>query len=132
MKKKFSTSWVSSKKPRKQRKYRANAPLSIKRKFLSAHLSKELIKNYQTRNIPLRKEDKVKIVRGQFKGKIGKVVKVLMKKSKIYVENMQNTKNDGTKTYIPIDPSNAIIIELNLTDKRRKIGKNDQKSSKEN
>ena len=35
----------------------------------------------------------------------------------------QNIKNDGTKTYYPIDPSNLIILELNLTDKKRKIGK---------
>ena len=123
MKKRFSKSWKASKKPRKQRKYRANAPLSIKRKFLSAHLSKELIKKYSTRNVPLRKEDKVKIVRGQFRKKTGKVVKVLVKKSKVYIENIQNMKNDGTKTYYPIDPSNLIILVLNLMDKKRKIGK---------
>src|SRR3989344_5558766 len=123
MKKRFSKSWKASKKPRKHRKYRANAPLSIKRKFLSAHLSKELIKKYSTRNVPLRKEDKVKIVRGQFRKKTGKVVKVLVKKSKVYIENIQNMKNDGTKTYYPIDPSNLIILELNLMDKKRKIGK---------
>ena len=90
---------------------------------MSAHLSKELIKKYSTRNVPLRKEDKVKIVRGQFRKKTGKVVKVLVKKSKVYIENIQNIKNDGTKTYYPIDPSNLIILELNLTDKKRKIGK---------
>ena len=123
MKKEFSKAWKASKKPRKQRKYRVNAPLNIKRKFLSAHLSKELIKQYSTRNIPLRKDDKIKIVRGQFKGKVGKIVKVLTKKSKVNVENIQTTKNDGTKTYYPIDPSNLIITELNLTDKKRKIGK---------
>ncbi|MBS3135191.1 50S ribosomal protein L24 [Candidatus Woesearchaeota archaeon] len=124
MKKKFSKSWVSSKKPRKKRKYRANAPLNIKRKFLSSHLSKELRDKYKIRNIPVRKNDKVKIVRGQFKGKTGKIIKVITKKSKVYIENIQNTKNDGTKVYYPIDPSNLIIIEFDLTDKKRKIGKN--------
>jgi len=123
MKQKFSKSWKSSKQPRKQRKYRHNAPLNIKRKFLSVHLSKELREKYTTRNIPVRKDDKVKIVRGQFKGKTGKIVKVLTKKSKVHIENIQNLKNDGTKTYYPIPPSNLIIMELNLTDKRRKIGK---------
>jgi len=124
MKKKFSKSWVSSKKPRKKRKYRANAPLNIKRKFLPSHLSKELRDKYKIRNIPVRKNDKVKIVRGQFKGKTGKIIKVITKKSKVYIENIQNTKNDGTKVYYPIDPSNLIIIEFDLTDKKRKIGKN--------
>lgn len=122
---KFSKSWKSSKSPRKQRKYRTNAPLSIKRKFLSAHLSKELRNKYKTRNVPLRIDDKVKIVTGQFKGKNGKIIKVLMKKSKVFVENIQLSKKDGTKVYYPIEPSNLIITELNLTDKRRKIGKNE-------
>lgn len=123
MKKEFSKSWKSSKQPRKQRKYRVNAPLNIKRKFLSAHLSKELIQKYKTRNIPIKKNDKVKIMRGQFKGKTGKIVKVLIKKSKVQIENIQNIRNDGTKVYYPIYASNLMITELELTDKKRKIGK---------
>ena len=125
MNKKFSKSWKSSKKQRKQRKYRINAPLNIKRKFLSAHLSKELRKKYSTRNVTLRKGDKVKIMRGQFKKKTGTIAKILMKRSKVCMENIQLTKNDGTKVYYPLEPSNLMIIELNLTDKRRIIGKNE-------
>ncbi|MBL7147389.1 MAG: 50S ribosomal protein L24 [Nanoarchaeota archaeon] len=116
----FSKSWIKSKKAKKQRKYRHHAPLNIKHKFLSAHLSKDLIKKYKKRNIPLRKGDKVKIIRGQFKKKEGKIEKALLKKSKVYIENIQVTKRDGTKTYYPINPSNVIITELNLTDKKRK------------
>lgn len=123
--KKFSKSWKSSKNPRKQRKYRTNAPLNIKRKFLSVHLSKELRNKYKIRNTPIKKEDKVKIIRGQFKGKIGKIVQVLTKKSKVFIENIQTTKKDGAKNYYPIEPSNLTIIELNLTDKRRRISKNE-------
>lgn len=118
--KKFSKSWVKSKKVKKQRKYRYNAPLNIKHKFLSTHLSKDLIKKYKKRNIPLRKGDKIKIIRGQFKKKEGKIEKVLLKKSKVYIENIQITKKDGSKAYLPINPSNIIITELNLTDKKRK------------
>ncbi len=122
--KKFSKSWISSKKPSKQRKYRLNAPLNIKRKFLSVHLSKELILKYKTRNVTIKKNDKVKILRGQFKGKIGKIIKVITKKAKVFVEGIENNKRDGTKTYYPLEPSNLMITELDLTDKRRKIGKN--------
>ena len=125
MKQEFSKSWVSSKQPRKQVKYRVNAPLNIKRKFLSVHLSKELRKKYLKRNIVVRKDDKVKIMKGQFKGKTGKVMKVLTKRTKVFVENIQNIKNDGSKTYYALEPSNLMITELNLTDKRRKIGKQD-------
>ena len=119
MKNKFSKHWVSSKQPRKQRKYIANAPLNIKHKFLAAHLSKDLIKKYKKRSMPVRKGDTVKIVRGQFKKKAGKIEKVLLKRTRVYIENIQNVKKDGSKTYIPVHPSNLIITELNLEDKER-------------
>ena len=119
MKNKFSKHWKSSKQPRKQRKYIANAPLHIKHKFLAAHLSKDLIKKYKKRSLPVRKGDTVKIVRGRFKKKMGKIEKVLQKKTRVYIENIKNLKKDGSKTYIPVQPSNLIITELNLDDKER-------------
>lgn len=119
MKTKFSKSWKASKQPRKQRKYIANAPLHIKHKFLAAHLSKDLIKKYKRRSLPVRKGDIVKIVRGQFKKKVGKIEKVLTKKTRVHIENIQNIKKDGSKTFIPIHPSNLIITDLNLEDKKR-------------
>jgi len=67
MKQKFSTTWKASKQPRKQRKYSANAPLHIKRKMLSANLSKPLREKHKIRNIEVRKGDKVIIMRGKFK-----------------------------------------------------------------
>ena len=42
MRNSYSPDWKSSKKPAKQRKYRANAPLHIKRKFMAAVLNKKL------------------------------------------------------------------------------------------
>ncbi len=120
MKKDFSKSWKSSKQPRKQRKYRANAPLHIKRKFLSAPLSKELKKKYNKKSLPIRKEDKVKIMRGQFKKKEGKVTHTDVKKTRIHVDGMQVTKRDGSKAFYGIHPSNVMLTELNLSDKERK------------
>jgi len=118
--KRFSKSWKASKKPKKQRKYVANAPLHIKRKFLAAHLSKELIKKYNRRSIPLRKGDTVKILRGNFKKQIGKIEKVNLKRTKVFIENIQQIKRDGTKAYYPLHPSNLLITSLNLDDKKRK------------
>jgi len=119
MKKEFAKSWIRSKQPRKQRKYRYNAPLHIKSKFSSAHLSKELKKKYGKRSVEVRKEDKVKIMRGQFKGKSGKIERVDIKKSKVYITGIEVIKKDGTKILYPIHPSNLLIEELNLTDKKR-------------
>jgi len=119
MKQKWSNKWVSSVQPRKQRKYRYNAPLHIKRKFLSAHLSKELRKKYGKRSVPVRKGDEVKIMKGQFKGMKGTVTKVDLKKCKVYLEEIKVKKVDGSEVHRPIHPSNLMITKLNLDDKRR-------------
>ncbi|MBU2639551.1 MAG: 50S ribosomal protein L24 [Nanoarchaeota archaeon] len=119
MKQKFSKSWKSSKSPRKQRKYVKNAPLHIKRSMMKSRLSKELTKKYGKRNSGVRKGDKVKIVRGNFKAHTGKVEKILTKKMKVQIEGIQLVKRDGNKVYYPIHPSNLIITELNLEDKKR-------------
>ncbi|MEM4152933.1 MAG: 50S ribosomal protein L24 [Candidatus Pacearchaeota archaeon] len=119
MKTKFSTSWKGSKSKRKQRKYRANAPLHIKRKMLSSHLSKELREKYKRRSFPIRKGDTVKVMRGEFKNKVGKIIKVELKKNRVFIEGLQKTRKDGTKINVPFDPSNLLIISLNLEDKKR-------------
>ena len=119
MNRKFSKYWIASKKPGKQRKYLAKAPIHIKRKFLSVNLSKELRKKYQIRNIELRKGDVVKIMRGKFKKKQGKVLLAETKSQKIHVENVQVKKNDGSKVNVKMPSSNLQIIELNLEDRKR-------------
>ncbi|MBW2978136.1 50S ribosomal protein L24 [Candidatus Woesearchaeota archaeon] len=119
MKTKFSRTWKSSKQPRKQRKYRYNAPLNIKTKFMASHLSKELRQKYNRRSLSVRKGDKVQVMRGQFKKKTGKIARSDLKKSKVYIEGIEIIKKDGTKTLYPINPSNLMILELNLDDKKR-------------
>src|SRR3989338_7252838 len=115
----FSKDWKSSKKPNKQRKYRLNAPLHIKQKLTHSHFSKELRKKFGKRNIGLRKGDKVKIMRGQFKKHEGKIERIDTKRERLYINGVEMVKKDGTKTNYPIRPSNVIIIELNLDDKMR-------------
>ncbi len=119
MKKHFSKHWKASRQPRKQVKYRANAPLHIKHKFMSANLDKELRKKYGKRSFPLRKGDSVKILRGEFKKKTGKVGAVDLKKLRIAIEGLQKTKKDGSKINVWFDPSKLQIKELNLDDKKR-------------
>jgi len=119
MKKEFSTAWKASKQPRKQRKFRANAPLHLKKKFISANLSKELKKKHGKRNIPLKKGDMVKIMRGKFSGKKGKILEVKLKISKVIIEGIQVKKQDGSSVAVKLQPSNLQITELNLEDKNR-------------
>ncbi|RLF15463.1 MAG: 50S ribosomal protein L24 [Thermoprotei archaeon] len=115
-------SLTKSKKPSKQRYALYNAPLHIKHKILAAHLSKELRRQYGTRSLPVRKGDVVMVMRGDHKGRQGKVVRVDTSKVRVYVEGIMGEKSDGTKYYIPLHPSNLMIIKLDLSDKaRRKI-----------
>ncbi len=120
MKKKFSKSWKSSKQPRKQRKYRANAPLHIRHKLMAAHLSKELRKKHMKRSFPVRKGDKIRVLRGQFKGTIGEIEEINLRKYKVYIKGVEIDKGEGRKIRYPIPPSNLIILTLNLDDKKRK------------
>lgn len=120
MKNAFSTNWKASKSPAKQRKYRYNASLHTLHSFLSVHLSNDLRTKHNTRSIPVVKGDKVKVIRGQFKGRENKVDRVDYKNTKVFITGIEMTKKDGSKSIIPITPSNLMITELNLNDKQRK------------
>ncbi|MEK6983434.1 MAG: 50S ribosomal protein L24 [Nanoarchaeota archaeon] len=115
----FSTTWKGSKKPGKQRKYRSNSMLHIKQKLVHSHLSKELRKKYHKRNVGLRKGDKVKVMRGQFRKLEGRVEKIILKRIKVFVEGIEIKKRDGAKKLVGMHPSNLMITELNLEDKSR-------------
>ncbi|MFH1249371.1 MAG: 50S ribosomal protein L24 [archaeon] len=119
MKNKFSTSWNASSQARKQRKYRFNAPLHVKQKFMSANLSKDLRKTVGRRSLELRKDDTVKVLIGKFKNKRGKILTLNLVRQKVTIEGMQATKKDGSKVSIPLHPSNVQIVELNTSDKKR-------------
>jgi large subunit ribosomal protein L24 len=108
-----------SKKPRKQRKFLYNAPLHLRKKMLAAHLSKELREKYKTRSLPVRVGDEVEVMRGKFKGKRGKILKVDLKKLRVYVEGITIKKSSGQERLFPLHPSKLKIIKLDLSDKYR-------------
>ena len=110
---------VSSTQPRTQRVNRIITPYHKRGKLVSAHLTPELRSEYSKRSVPIRKGDTVTIVRGEHKKKTGKVSKVLRDELKINVEGITRSKTDGTKVFVPIDPSNVVITELELSDERR-------------
>ncbi len=110
---------IKSSKPRKQRKFLYSAPLHVRQKLVSAHLSEELRLQLKKRSLPLRKGDEVKIMRGSFRGKTGKVAEVNLKKLKVYIEGITRKKAGGKEAKIPFHPSNLIIIKAELSDKKR-------------
>lgn len=120
MKAKHSTAWKGSRQPRKQRKYRYNAPLHLKGTFLASHLVKELRAKHNLRSIRVRVGDKVRVLRGTYKGREGRVERVDVRGGTVHVAKVEYVKKDGaTKVPYPLQPSNLMIVELDTTDKRR-------------
>src|SRR6202035_1585022 len=68
----------------------------------------------QTRSLPIRKDDEVRIVRGKYKGREGKVTQVYRKKWVIHVDRVQRDKSNGATAPIGIHPSNVVITTIKL------------------
>ncbi|MEK6959705.1 MAG: 50S ribosomal protein L24 [Nanoarchaeota archaeon] len=115
----YSTAWKSSSRARKQRKFVHNAAAHLRTAFLSAHLSKALRQQYKRRAVPLKTGDKVKVMRGASAGKIGAVERVDSKKIAVYITGVDRPKRDGSKQLLPLHPSNLLIEELDVKDRKR-------------
>jgi large subunit ribosomal protein L24 len=107
-------------KPGKNRKRRFNAPNHIRRKYLSAPLSPSLKSEYGTRTMPVRTDDTVSVTKGDHKMSEGRVLRVDMKRGKIYIEGITRTRMDGSNVQIPLRPENVMITKLNLDDNQRR------------
>ena len=129
MKSEFSKTWKSSKQPRKQVKFRANAPNHIKRTFMGATSDKALRAKYGMRSIEVRKGDEVKVMRGKFAKKQGKVGKVDVKNTRIQIDGLQRAKKGGEKVETWFHPSNVKIIVLDVSDRKRLKRKGSQSGS---
>lgn len=107
-----------SRQPRKQRLARYQAPMHRRRKFLGAPLSPELRKKHGKRTVPVRKGDKVRVMRGDFVRLEGEITEVDTKRGVILVQGATTAKVDGTQVQRPIHPSKVMILTL-AEDKRR-------------
>ena len=112
--------FTASDQPRKQRRSLYNASLHLRRKLLTAPLSRELRDKYGVKRLPVKKGDEVRIVRGAYAGMEGKVNRVDLRKVRIYIDGVTRERADGTPVFIPIHPSKVEIIKLDLSDKERK------------
>ncbi|MBD3259587.1 50S ribosomal protein L24 [Candidatus Woesearchaeota archaeon] len=123
MKKKYSPKWIKSTQVRKQRKYRYNAPLHIRNKFMGATLSKELKDKHKRKTLPIRVGDRVRVLRGKFRKNDAKVERLDVKRNKVYLEKIRLTKKDGSEVAVALRSSNLMIISLNMDDKLRLKGR---------
>merc|ERR1712020_651675 len=107
---------------RKQRKRQFTAPSHIRRKLMTAPLSKDLRQKYGVRSMPIRKDDEVQVLRGHYKGQqVGKVVQCYRKKFVVYIERIQREKASGATVYVGIHPSKVCIVKLKLDKNRKEI-----------
>ena len=104
---------------RTQRRNLYQAPSSLRRKIMTCRLSKDLKKKHTVRNLPIRKNDVVKILKGKAKNKTGKVTSVYRRRWVIHVDKITRDKQNGQPVNIPIKPSYCQIETLHL-DKDRK------------
>ncbi|MDO5844428.1 MAG: 50S ribosomal protein L24 [Methanocorpusculum sp.] len=110
---------ISSIQPRKQRKYRYNAPLHVKGAFLNAPLASDLREKYGKRSFRVVTGDTVKVLRGEFAGTEGVVDKVDVKNTKVLVHGVIVKKTNGEDVPRPLDPSKVLITKLNTKDSKR-------------
>ena len=118
---------MSSKQPRKQRRALYTAPYHRRHREMSTPIDRGLRERQLSRGflypraIPVRKGDRVLIVRGEGKGnRAAKVAKINRKARKVYIEGYTYFKSDGTELQRPIDASNLVIINPDWSDIRRR------------
>ncbi len=114
-------------KPDTERKNYYNAPLHVRRKNLNIHLSKDLRSsmNSPKRALLVRKGDKVKVMRGKWKGKEATVARVSVSERKVYLEGISSRSARGREVLVAFQPSNLMLVSVEKTKEREKLFKSD-------
>ena len=81
---------------------------------MSAALQKDLKEKHKVGSMPIRKGDRVRVVRGDYADKEGKVEACYRRKWVIHVEGVTVTKHTGEPAFVGIHPSNVVISELHM------------------
>ena len=106
---------------RKSRRAHFQAPSHVRRILMSAPLSRDLRQKFNVRSMPVRKDDEVRVKRGNHKDKEGKVTACYRLKWVIHVDKVQREKANGSPVPIGINASNVEIIKLKMNGNRKKI-----------
>ena len=95
------------------------ASLAVKSRLLCSHLTKDLQNKYSRRSVRVTEGDTVRVMRGEYKGVSGKIIKVSSEKNGVAVEGIKREKLKGGNVDVFIHPSNLLITDLNTEDKWR-------------
>jgi large subunit ribosomal protein L24 len=110
---------LKTKSPSKQRKRLYEAPYHSRSHVFSVHLSSELRGSHNSRTMSVKKGDTIRVLRGDYKGFEGKILRVNRKGYRIIVDGINREKADGTSIPVAIHPSKVEVIRLDLGDKWR-------------
>ncbi|NUN11336.1 50S ribosomal protein L24 [Candidatus Micrarchaeota archaeon] len=113
-----------TKQARKKRKQLFTAPIHTLKKNVSIHLSKDLRTKTKKRAMPAKKGDKAKVMRGVLAKKEGKIIRVDVKKTRIYLEGISKKTARGKEELIAFHPSNLMLTEITERKKAQKVVKN--------
>ena len=103
---------VKTKKPNKQRKRRYNIKYHERSKLFTARLDDNLKEEWGIRRLPLRKDDEVRIIKGELINVEGKVLSLNRKTGKIEIEEATLEKKGGATYYVPISTSNVLLTKI--------------------
>lgn len=110
-------------KARTQRRRLAEASIHQRRARTHAHVDSALVEKSKLalpRAIPVRKGDVVRIMRGNFRGKEGKVLSVDGRRGTVVIEGITIEKVDEKKVERPVHASNLLIVRMDETDPWRR------------
>ncbi len=92
----------------------------VKSAMVRATLSPDLREKYRVKSVRVRKDDSVKVLRGEYKGVEGKVTKIYIGKGRLSVEGVTREKIAGGNVPIKIHASKVMVTNLNLSDEWRR------------
>ncbi len=107
-------------RPSKTRKRMYEAPNHVKSSRVGATLAPDLREKYGVRSVRVRKNDAVRVLRGEYRGVEGKIIKVIIKSGRVNVEGVTREKIAGGNVPIAIHASNVRVTNLSTEDKWRK------------
>ncbi|MEM1971646.1 MAG: 50S ribosomal protein L24 [Candidatus Anstonellales archaeon] len=94
----------------KVRKMLYNAPIHIRNKFLNVPVDKALVDKFG-KTTRVRIGDVVRIMRGDFAKKEGKVVELNTKRGTVHIEGVVRKNASGKEVYVPIHASKIMLIK---------------------
>lgn len=95
---------------------------------IKSKVSPDIHEKYGVNSVRLRKDDSVKIIRGEYKGVEGKITKIFVSQNRISVEGVTREKIAGGNVPIKIHTSNVVVTNMNMNSDRKKMF--DSKSKK--